>query len=47
MTIHLTWMWLVLPLAGVGACVIIPLGLWALWHVYFLAGFLIKGDEWG
>jgi len=27
--------------------VAIPVALWALWHVYFLVGFLIKGDEWG
>jgi hypothetical protein len=43
-TLHITWMWLILPLAVVGACVVIPLALWALW---FFVGFLIKGDEWG
>jgi hypothetical protein len=47
MTLTITWMWLVWPLAGLGAIVAIPVALWALWHVYFLVGFLIKGDEWG
>lgn len=47
MTLHITWMWLIIPLAVFGGICLIPTIFMALFNLYNLIGFMIKGDEWG